>query len=171
MQKEEWICYPCPKDKFKKASNFGDRDTCRKCGKARVRGAAPSEDRKQEDRKEEPKMERKQVTFKPGGNLPACFIIFLKYLKSTLSTDWYCAKCNDHQFRDNKFCRSCKSSKPAAPDDSNGSECVVCFANEKNTGFLHGNEVHVACCRECANALQICPICRAPVQNRVTVYF
>ena len=90
------------------------------------------------------------VTFKPG--------------------DWYCAKCNDHQFRDNKFCRKCNSSKPAS-DDAEGTECVVCFVNQKNTGFLHGKDVHVCCCKECATKLQSCPICRAPIEISVTVYF
>lgn len=138
MQKDEWICHPCPNDKFGRASNFSDRATCRKCGKNRP-NFIPSQEQK-----------KKEVTFKPG--------------------DWLCIKCNDHQFRDNKFCRKCNSSKPVG-NGGDGSDCVVCFEKEKNTGFLHGLEVHVCCCRECANRLKTCPICRAEIDNKVTIYF
>jgi len=112
----DWVCFPCPKDKFGRASNFHDRETCRKCGKPRHNRASPTPAAPAPN-------ERKQITFKPG--------------------DWLCIRCNDHQFRDNKFCRKCNASKPANGDNNiSGSECVVCFEREKNTGFLHGNEVH-----------------------------
>ena len=79
--------------------------------------------------------------------------------------------CNDHQFESNQSCRKCGSSKPVKDGEMDGMECVICFERIKNCGFLHGTEVHVACCKECGAKLANCPMCRAKVDKVVTIFF
>jgi hypothetical protein len=86
--------------------------------------------------------------------------------------DWLCGQCQDHQFASNTSCRKCGKSRPVAAgeESADGSECVVCFENMKTAGLLHGEDVHVCCCKECAAALQQCPMCRAPIERVLNVY-
>ncbi len=52
--------------------------------------------------------------------------------------------------------------------------CAICFEQEKNTLFTHGNDAHLACCYACAtktmNASKSCPICRKTITSVTKVY-
>lgn len=84
--------------------------------------------------------------------------------------DWYCVKCNDHQFAIRRECRKCGAAKPIVGDFDGDLPCIICLANERNAGFLHGDEVHFTCCRQCATPLDKCPVCRQHIQTIVKVY-
>ena len=86
--------------------------------------------------------------------------------------DWLCPGCEDHQFAANTSCRKCGKSRPAAAGEegADGSECIICFENVKTAGLLHGDDVHVCCCKECAGVLKQCPLCRAPIDRVLNVY-
>uniref|UniRef100_A0A1J3GQE6 RING-type E3 ubiquitin transferase n=1 Tax=Noccaea caerulescens TaxID=107243 RepID=A0A1J3GQE6_NOCCA len=60
-------------------------------------------------------------------------------------------------------------SSPAQPATSSASDnqlCPICLTNPKDMAFGCG---HQTCC-ECGPDLQICPICRAPIQTRIKLY-
>uniref|UniRef100_A0A1J3IQC2 RING-type E3 ubiquitin transferase n=1 Tax=Noccaea caerulescens TaxID=107243 RepID=A0A1J3IQC2_NOCCA len=60
-------------------------------------------------------------------------------------------------------------SSPAPPATSSASDnqlCPICLTNPKDMAFGCG---HQTCC-ECGPDLQICPICRAPIQTRIKLY-
>jgi hypothetical protein len=104
---------------------------------------------------------------KPGENdkIGAKLVVFRK-------GDWLCGQCQDHQFAANTSCRKCGKSRPvsASEESADGSECVICFESVKTAGLLHGDDVHVCCCKECAGMLKQCPMCRAPIERVLNVY-
>jgi hypothetical protein len=139
----DWHCLACT------THNFASRNVCKACetpkpaagGKTASRGSALQVDRG-----------AKLVVFRKG--------------------DWLCGKCQDHQFASNTSCRKCGKSRPVAAgeESADGSECVVCFENMKTAGLLHGDDVHMCCCKECAASLRQCPMCRAPIERVLNVY-
>lgn len=85
--------------------------------------------------------------------------------------DWYCVHCQDHQFAKNTVCRRCQAAKPIQSGDCTGLECAICLTNVKNRGFLHGDDVHVVCCSECASQCSVtCPLCRQRIEKIVNIY-
>ena len=124
--------------------NFASRVQCKQCGAPKI-----TTERTKEVKNEAP---TKVHLFRKG--------------------DWYCIQCSDHQFASNTTCRKCGASKPVVEEDVSreDSECVVCFANVRNVGFLHGDDVHICCCRECASKLDKCPMCRSPISKTLNVF-
>ncbi|CAN7121319.1 unnamed protein product [Brassica rapa subsp. narinosa] len=60
-------------------------------------------------------------------------------------------------------------SSPAPPATTSASDnqiCPICLSNPKDMAFGCG---HQTCC-ECGPDLQVCPICRAPIQTRIKLY-
>ncbi|OVA08334.1 zinc finger protein [Macleaya cordata] len=45
-------------------------------------------------------------------------------------------------------------------------ECPICLNNQKDMAFACG---HQTCC-DCGQVLQLCPICRSPIQTRIRLY-
>lgn len=62
-----------------------------------------------------------------------------------------------------------QSVKPFNPEENYSSllECKVCYTNIKDIRLNCGHMV----CAECANRVQICPQCRAPISRRDKVYY
>lgn len=61
----------------------------------------------------------------------------------------------------------------AAPDED--ALCVVCLEEPRAAGLVHGETVHRAVCRRCADVLMqrqgaTCPVCRAVIDRIVTVF-
>lgn len=86
--------------------------------------------------------------------------------------DWLCVKCKDHQFASRTECRKCGSSRPVR-EDKDGEEinpCIICYERERNVLFLHGNDGHFICCKECATGQAECPVCRRDVEKLINVY-
>jgi hypothetical protein len=86
--------------------------------------------------------------------------------------DWLCTKCDDHQFASRTQCRKCGTSRPVR-EDSDGEEinpCIICYERERNVAFLHGDEGHFICCKECAQTCETCPMCRKPVKKIIKIY-
>lgn len=54
-------------------------------------------------------------------------------------------------------------------DDDDDHLCVICLAERRTAGLLHGTSMHVCACSACATQLQggPCPICRATVERIV----
>ncbi len=50
----------------------------------------------------------------------------------------------------------------------NGVECKVCLSTPAKVAFVPCG--HVCCCEGCARQLNECPLCRAAIQRRMTVY-
>lgn len=146
----DWECINCPSDKYGKTINFASRTVCIKCNR------------------------KKPINNGVNAHNEAIGKPEIKFRKG----DWYCSVCNDHQFEKNQTCRKCNTPKPVitapnivAEDDGRNYECVVCMAAPKDTGFLHGETLHLACCKGCAVLLRNCPLCRMAIEQRVTVYF
>ncbi|KAJ4912036.1 E3 ubiquitin-protein ligase RGLG2 [Raphanus sativus] len=63
-----------------------------------------------------------------------------------------------------------RSSPPAPPATTSASSdnqiCPICLSNPKDMAFGCG---HQTCC-ECGPDLEMCPICRAPIQTRIKLY-
>ncbi|CAF1884887.1 unnamed protein product [Brassica oleracea var. botrytis] len=60
-------------------------------------------------------------------------------------------------------------SSPAPPATTSASDnriCPICLSNPKDMAFGCG---HQTCC-DCGPDLQVCPICRAPIQTRIKLY-
>ena len=67
--------------------------------------------------------------------------------------------------RDQAEDRRCEEEgRPGPP--VNAGKCVKCGVRPKNATIVHRHENtgHVCCCIQCAETLEICPICRAPIQ-------
>ena len=47
-------------------------------------------------------------------------------------------------------------------------KCVICWTNLRAVVFLPCK--HRCCCEECGATPSVCPMCRAPVQDRMKVY-
>ena len=45
-------------------------------------------------------------------------------------------------------------------------QCAICFENDKNCMFNCGHRA----CMECAQKLDVCPVCREPVTSRTQVF-
>ncbi|KAK3085257.1 hypothetical protein FSP39_000761 [Pinctada imbricata] len=56
---------------------------------------------------------------------------------------------------------------PSQTDDD-ANTCVVCMDNPINTVFLPCR--HSKCCRECASSLQLCPLCRARINETMDIF-
>lgn len=84
--------------------------------------------------------------------------------------DWIC-DCGFLQFGRNNTCNECERSKPTSENEDG---CLVCFERVKNVAFVHGDDQHVACCRECANGIfsstKTCPVCRKAIDEIKTTY-
>jgi len=138
---------------------FASRSSCRRCGKDKPAGADQEVNKK---RKVSPEthsgVARALITFRKG--------------------DWLCRKCHDHQFAKNAFCRKCGDSRPAREDEAGNDiddPCAICFDRIKNAGFLHGGDIHVLSCKECADGLKAegkkCPMCRQEIEKVLRVFF
>ncbi|XP_077162970.1 E3 ubiquitin-protein ligase LRSAM1 isoform X2 [Paroedura picta] len=58
---------------------------------------------------------------------------------------------------------------PSAPSlEERNCECVVCMEQEAQMVFL--NCGHVCCCQTCSEALQICPLCRKEIVQRIRLF-
>jgi len=58
-------------------------------------------------------------------------------------------------------------SAPSAPSTSFDYQvCPICLSNPKNMAFGCGHQT----CRDCGQDLQLCPICRSPIQTRIKLY-
>ncbi|XP_030530849.1 E3 ubiquitin-protein ligase RGLG2-like isoform X2 [Rhodamnia argentea] len=55
---------------------------------------------------------------------------------------------------------------PATTSTYDNQICPICLTNPKNMAFGCG---HQTCC-ECGQDLQMCPICRSPIQTRIKLY-
>ncbi|XP_048368053.1 E3 ubiquitin-protein ligase LRSAM1 [Sphaerodactylus townsendi] len=67
------------------------------------------------------------------------------------------------------------SEEPSAPEAPSApplvernSECVVCMEHEAQMVFLSCG--HVCCCQTCSEALQICPLCRKEIVQRIRLF-
>ncbi|CAL1395342.1 unnamed protein product [Linum trigynum] len=58
------------------------------------------------------------------------------------------------------------SSAPQSSSDSDNKVCPICLSNPKNMAFGCGHQT----CFECGEDLQLCPICRSPIQTRIRLY-
>jgi E3 ubiquitin-protein ligase RGLG len=63
------------------------------------------------------------------------------------------------------------SSPPSAPTitrapDEPITDCPVCLTDKKDLAFNCGHQT----CRQCADSLQACPICREPITTRIRLY-
>ncbi len=47
-------------------------------------------------------------------------------------------------------------------------DCLVCRTNERHTALQPCS--HVVACRDCAQRLQKCPLCRSPVISRLDIF-
>ena len=123
-------------------TQFASRNKCRKCNK-------PKHGRKKEEKEDI----AVNIVFRVG--------------------DWLCPKCNDHQFQNRTYCRKCETSRPVKEDEDGndiGNPCVVCYSNERNVAFVHGDTGHFVCCKECAKMCKKCPMCRADVDKIINIY-
>lgn len=81
-------------------------------------------------------------------------------LNSTLSLQTQARRANDD--KDGGDC-----------EDGN-SQCVICWGAARSVGFLHGGEVHVCACKDCAEhwfkQKGTCPMCRRPAESTVIVF-
>lgn len=88
--------------------------------------------------------------------------------------DWVCPSCGDVQFASRVVCRRCQTSKPAAENAAIEDACMVCCDKVKNASLLHGDDIHIVCCLDCANDLkarnQPCPLCRRPIERVLKTY-
>lgn len=55
---------------------------------------------------------------------------------------------------------------PATTSTYDNQICPICLSNPKDMAFACG---HQTCC-ECGEDLQLCPICRSPIQTRIKLY-
>ncbi|KAF3508655.1 hypothetical protein F2Q69_00000582 [Brassica cretica] len=62
--------------------------------------------------------------------------------------------------------RSSPAPPPATTSASDNQLCPICLSNPKDMAFGCG---HQTCC-ECGPDLEMCPICRAPIQTRIKLY-
>jgi len=44
--------------------------------------------------------------------------------------------------------------------------CPICMENKRDVAFLCGHRT----CRVCAQSLRDCPICRRPIEKKITLY-
>ena len=56
----------------------------------------------------------------------------------------------------------------SARDDSAGGRCAVCMGNPLEVALAPCG--HVCLCRECADKVDTCPICREDIQDRTGVF-
>ncbi|XP_059479997.1 uncharacterized protein LOC132199363 [Neocloeon triangulifer] len=57
----------------------------------------------------------------------------------------------------------------AGPSTDNASiECCICMDARKEVLFMPCK--HIACCRGCAEGIQLCPICRVPIESSTDVF-
>ncbi len=58
--------------------------------------------------------------------------------------------------------------------DSEQLKCTICLNNKINSGFLHGNTIHIVACYQCAKKTQhqqrTCPICRRRITKVVKAF-
>lgn len=123
-------------------TQFASRQKCRKCFKDKTN-----------DKEEIVVTNDKVITFRHG--------------------DWMCGKCQVHQFAHRTECFKCGASRPAKEDkDGNdiGNPCVICYENERNVAFVHGDTGHFVCCKECAVQLDVCPMCRQKIVKVINIY-
>ncbi|CAA3016857.1 E3 ubiquitin- ligase RGLG2-like [Olea europaea subsp. europaea] len=56
---------------------------------------------------------------------------------------------------------------PSAPTSTYDNQiCPICLSNPKDMAFGCGHQT----CRDCGEDLQLCPICRSPIQTRIKLY-
>lgn len=55
---------------------------------------------------------------------------------------------------------------PATSSTYDDKICPICLTNRKDMAFGCGHQT----CRECGQDLQMCPICRSPIQTRIKLY-
>lgn len=65
---------------------------------------------------------------------------------------------------------SASFSKPSAPEEPSSDAqqfvCPICLVNPKDMAFGCGHQT----CVDCSQNLQLCPICRTPIQTRIKLY-
>jgi len=61
-----------------------------------------------------------------------------------------------------------ESKRPKENESEENSECVICLTAKKNILFMPCK--HLGCCKECSNKVLECPLCRTPVQSKITVF-
>ena len=108
--------------------------------------------------------------------------------------DWFCPGCNDLIFARKDRCFRCNITKPipqaviplSPPPleinsetneqiNDNDNLCIICYANPKNSVFLHGESAHQAACFSCAQQCfnqfsNGCPICRSTIERVVRLF-
>lgn len=52
--------------------------------------------------------------------------------------------------------------------DSDQKHCIVCTENDKDMVFIPCG--HLCCCSECAQPIELCPICRKTIQQKVKTF-
>ncbi|XP_021890361.1 E3 ubiquitin-protein ligase RGLG2 [Carica papaya] len=62
--------------------------------------------------------------------------------------------------------RPVSSAPPATSSTYDNQLCPICLSNSKDMAFGCG---HQTCC-ECGQELQLCPICRSPIETRIKLY-
>ncbi|XP_012154045.1 mahogunin ring finger 1 isoform X2 [Megachile rotundata] len=88
----------------------------------------------------------------------------LKALKQKLYVDGLCYLLQEIYGIENKNAENAKQQGSDEDTDDNGSECVICMCDVRDTLILPCR--HLCLCNNCANSLRYqannCPICRAP---------
>ncbi|KAK0590025.1 hypothetical protein LWI29_021791 [Acer saccharum] len=62
--------------------------------------------------------------------------------------------------------RPVSSAPPVTSSTYDNQVCAICLTNQKDMAFGCG---HQTCC-ECGEDLQLCPMCRSPIQTRIKLY-
>ena len=57
---------------------------------------------------------------------------------------------------------------PAAASGAEDNECVICLAAPKECVLIDCG--HACVCEQCAGAVALCPLCRAPIQRYIRMY-
>ena len=64
--------------------------------------------------------------------------------------------------------RRCELAEAAERERQKRLDCVVCLMNSRTVAY--GPCGHIACCRECAPKMELCPLCKRGVAHRIPVY-
>lgn len=71
---------------------------------------------------------------------------------------------NDEEYLDTLH--SLMSLKAKVREIEDETTCSICLENKRNIAFLCGHGT----CGECAASLQICPMCRQPIERKIQLF-
>ena len=91
----------------------------------------------------------KFLFFLPDGDLRSC--------QSSLNE-------NDEKYLDTLH--SLMSLKAKVREIEDETTCSICLENKRNIAFLCGHGT----CADCAASLQVCPMCRKPIEQKIQLF-